>query len=105
MPTGFFLSRADAGGHLNFPGALDFVGFDYYGNGPFNTNSTCTTLLFALILIHYAINLNMHAGADEPMSDGLKENYHPTSYTNCLIEMYLTPIIFSLIYKINPQFH
>lgn len=55
----------------------DFVGFDYYGKGPFNTYSSCTTLFFR-INSDKLYNQFKHAGPAQPMNDGLQENYDST---------------------------
>ena len=54
-----------------------FIGFDYYGKGPLNIYSSCTTL-FVRINSDKLCNQFKHAGPAQPMNDGLKENYDPT---------------------------
>jgi len=54
-----------------------FIGFDYYGKGPFNAYSWCTTL-FVRINSDKLCNHFKHAGPAQPMNDGLQENYDPT---------------------------
>jgi hypothetical protein len=55
----------------------DFIGFDFYGHGPYNEYSWCTTLFLRLNYsgLH---KIMTSAGPAKPMRNGIRDNFFPT---------------------------
>jgi hypothetical protein len=54
--------------------STDFIGFDFYGHGPYNEYSWCTTLFLRLDASQLRQRMTTR-GPAKPMQNGIKDNY------------------------------